>query len=340
MIVIAAGLVIAARKRDGSDGSVGYPATTLHHGVMSAMKKPRDRQLLLLAVGTVAVFALAVARVVLPALQQREAVERIRALEGADTYDFELPPEWGQASSLHEIAWMLGWIIDRRDLPDPDHDGRAWLRRLRGPDLFHNVVSVNLAYISSGKFGHAQETSGLYHEDLAFLSRLSDLRRLWLHKEQACDRVLEHIRGLKRIQDLYLSDPMVTDSGMENLRALKSLRYLYLYMSAVGDAGLAYLSDLTELKGITMHGNDCTDAGLVHLRNLTTLRELSFLGGTISGVGLKHLAGLTDLEALGLQDSGFADAAVEHLAPFRKLKAVDLGTTEVPEDALGWTPTS
>ena len=76
----------------------------------SATKNLRDRQLLLLAVGTVAVFALAVATVVPPALQQREAVERIRALGGADTYDLELPPEWRQASSLHEIAWMLGGL--------------------------------------------------------------------------------------------------------------------------------------------------------------------------------------------------------------------------------------
>jgi hypothetical protein len=321
------GGVQAVRPSEVVQDRLALLESSLDHGVMTTTRTRRHRLLLLLAAGTVAVLALAVAMVVPPALRQREAVERIRALGGAVTYDFELFPEWRQASSLHEIEWKLLGILDRRNLADPDHDGRAWLRRLLGPDLFHNVVSVNLAYICSGGFGQIQETSGIYHEDLAFLTRLSDLRRLWLHKEQACDRVLEHIRGLKGIDSLYLSDAKVTDLGMENLRALKSLRYLYLYVARIGDAGLAHLADLTKLRGITMYGTGCTDAGLVHLRKLTKLRELMFFGGAISGLGLKHLAGLTELEGLGLLDTGFADAGVEHLAPFRKLKVVHLGKT-------------
>jgi hypothetical protein len=174
--------------------------------------------LLLLAAAALAAIGIVLAAVLPPALEQREAVARIRALGGVVTYDFELPPGWRQARSLRELGRKLEGIHDRRDLPDPDHDGRAWLRRLVGPDLFHDVVCINLAYSYAPGGGDRREPAGVYHEDLALLARFDQLRQLLLHGGQACDRTLEHIRGLKRLESLYMWSAQVTDGGMENLR--------------------------------------------------------------------------------------------------------------------------
>jgi hypothetical protein len=295
------------------------------------MTRARSRRLsFVLAAVAVAVAGLAVGTVLLAALRQGAATRRLRALGAVVTYDFELPPEWRKARSLHELGMKLEGITDRRDLPDPDHDGRAWLRRQLGPALLHDVVSVNLVYNYGAENAGRRETPGDYHQDLALLADLRELRQLLLHRGQACDRALEHIRGLRRLESLYLWDAEVTDRGMENLRPLGRLRYLHLSDAGVTDAGLAWLAGLGDLETLSMQGNGFTDAGLVHLRGLTRLRSLWLCAtgdGTsrISGTGLEHLAGLTDLEELALQGTGFADAGVEHLRPFRKLRALYLG---------------
>jgi hypothetical protein len=285
-------------------------ATKLRHA-------KRYRVPLLLGIGAVAVLGLTVATVCFRALRQREAVERLRALGGGIQYDFELSPGWRKSPWLERLARRLE---------------RDWL----GPDFLHHVIGANLVYSTSGRFQERRETDGLYHQDLALLARLGELRHLLLHEGQACDQVLEHIRDLQQLETLYLWDAKVTDRGMENLQRLGRLRYLHLSNAGVSNAGLACLAELTRLEGLAMQGNRFTDDGLVHLRGLTKLRDLWLDGGAtrISGVGLEYLAGLTDLEQLALQDTGFEDAGVEHLAPFRKLRILRLESTALTPDGL------
>lgn len=284
-----------------------------------------------LGAGVAVVFGLVVATVVPSALRQRDAVTRIRALGGVVTYDYELPPECRDARSANELMKMLQGVTDNRELADPDHDGRAWLRGSLGQDLFHNVVSVNLAYSKvGGKF--RQQPTPLYDADLALLARFSELRMLLLHGDQTCDLVLEQLHGLERLELLYMWNATVTDLGMENLRFLKRLRYLHMSNAGVSDAGLACLAGLTDLEELSIDGNRSLDAGLVHLRDLIKLRVLCLSVCPTSGPGLQRLRGLTDLEELSLYHTGFTDADVQHLAPFRKLKRLRLGNTHLTTD--------
>ena len=140
----------------------------------------RSRRLaVVLATGAIAVVGLGIATVLSPVLRQRDAVERLRALGAVVTYDFELPPEWREAGSFHKLARKLDGVTDRGDRPDPDHDGRVWLRRV-SPDLFHDVVSVDLgSYVAEGK--DRRDTAGDWHESLALVAGFRQLRQLLLH---------------------------------------------------------------------------------------------------------------------------------------------------------------
>ena len=250
----------------------------------------------------------------------------MQALGAVVTYDYQLDPSFRSARTHKEFMVACENVTDRREVPDPDHDGLAWLRRLVGVDVLHDVVSVNLAYSHDANGDNRHEPEKRFHEDMLLVSRFPELRLLLLSGKQSCDQVLEAIQTLRRLEAIYMWDAGVTDAGIENLRGLKKLRYLHVSNAALSDRSLEVFGDLLELDGLSLQGNRFTDEGLRHLRRLTKLRSL-WVGSVgergdtkVLGHGLSHLSALTDLEQLGLQDCQFSDAGVQHLRPFTKLK--------------------
>ena len=259
--------------------------------------------------------------------RQREAVSALRAIGAVVTYDYQLDPSFRRARTHKEFMKACEKVTDRRDLPDPDHDGMAWFRRILGPDLFHDVIGVNMAYSYDAIGGGRAEPNRVFDDNLLLVSRFPKLRLLLLDGGQACDLVLEAIRELKHLEMIYMWSAAATDTGVENLRGLKKLRYLHLSNAGLTDRSLEVFGGLTELEGLSLQGNRFTDAGLIHLRDLTKLQSLWLCskGGErgdsrIHGPGLAHLSALTNLEELAIQSTGFSDEGVPYLQPFAKLR--------------------
>ena len=101
---------------------------------------------------------------------QREAVAALQALGAVVTYDYQLDPSFRSARTHKEFMAACENVTDRREVPDPDHDGLAWLRRLTGPDILHHVVSVNLAYSHDANGDNRHEPEKRFHEDMLLLS--------------------------------------------------------------------------------------------------------------------------------------------------------------------------
>lgn len=267
--------------------------------------------------------------------RQREAVSALRALGGIVTYDYQLDPSFRRAKTYRKLMEACDRVTDRRDLPDPDHDGRAWLRRLVGPDLFHDVISVNMVYSHDVNGGNRAEPEHVFNEDLLLLSRFPRLRVLFLQGDQACDRVLEAMSELRDLEVILMWDAGVSQAGVENLRGLKKLRYLHISNAGLDDRSLEVFGQLTELEGLSLQGNRFTDEGLAQLRKLTKLQSLWLCSikekgdSRIRGPGLARLSGLTELRELGLQHTGFSDEGVPYLQPFTKLEHLYLGRTEL-----------
>ena len=262
---------------------------------------------------------------------QREAVEKLRRLGAVVAYDYQVDPSLPRASDFEDPGAALNDISIRRDLPDPDYDGLAWLRNIVGPDFLHDVVSVNLAYTHDADGQNREEPSRDFHEDILLLGRLPKLRCLMLIGNQANDRVLKAIQGLTQLEWVYLWEPNVTDDGIENMRSWTKLQYLHLSRCGITDRSLEVFGHLYDLEGLSLQGNRFTDEGLVHLGKLSRLRSLWLCESTIRGTGLEHLAALVELEHFGLQSCSLSDVGVQHLRPFTRLRTLALGKCDLTD---------
>ena len=64
---------------------------------------------------------------------------------------------------------------------------------------------------------------------------------------------MEHLKGLRQLQELGLSGTEVTDAGLEHLKGLRQLEKLDLYDTGITDAGLAHLKGFGERLQRTLH---------------------------------------------------------------------------------------
>jgi len=267
------------------------------------------------------------------------AVVAIEALKGVVTYDYLV--------DFYDSRLALGRdnpefkkienILDKFPQADRDPDGRAWLRRLFGADLFHDVVRINLAYFYDESGRHNDNPNSI-EPALPYLGTFPRLRILLLHKQLATDDALRAVRGLKEIEKIYLWDAQVTDAGVECLRGMPKLRYLHLSNSKITDRSLETLGNIPSLEGLSMQFNHFTDRGLSHLAGLKKLTSLWVCSPNkdesperISDAGLVHLKGLTNLEDLGIQNTLVTDAGLEHLKGLSRLKTIFLQGSRVTQ---------
>ncbi len=101
---------------------------------------------------------------------------------------------------------------------------------------------------------------------LSNLSRLRQLRTLYLGGTATTGGGLIHLRNLRNLETINLRDTLVSDAGLPNLRNLKKLRYLYLGGTDVSDKGLFHLASLEHLVGVNVFETRVTPAGAAHLQ--------------------------------------------------------------------------
>jgi Leucine-rich repeat (LRR) protein len=257
--------------------------------------------------------------------KQKVAVQAIERLGGGVTYDYQL---------------ASGQFVPSAKPPGP-----TWTRSLLGEEFFAQVLAV-------GYYG-PQVTDAW----LEPVTKLPQLRELWLTETRVTDRGLEqlkgfsqlkllrldgapqvtdvgleHVKGLAQLQCLSLLGTQVTDSGLERLTGFGQLTHLSLSGTRVTDAGLEFLKGLPQLEGLSLDGTYVTDAGLKHLKGLPQLRMLALDSTQATDVGLKHLKGLSQLDMLYLYSSRVTTARLEHLQSLTQLRELWVFDTPVSDE--------
>ncbi len=229
------------------------------------------------------------------ARQQQSAIKEVQALGGWVYYDYQL------------VEGSLEPVLDATS-PVPE-----WLLESIGPDYFHDVAVVNMAY----KFGPDREDNQRFSDDVKkHLAAFPKLRWLLVANGQSTDDLLEAAASLRHLSLLCMWNAAgVTDAGMAHLANHPTLRYLHLESSQITDESLRIFGTLPQIEHLSLQDNRVTDAGLAHLRNLTHLQELFVLGDDahITDDGLKHLENLTSLKLLLIPGTLVSPAGLRRL---------------------------
>ena len=79
------------------------------------------------------------------------------------------------------------------------------------------------------KLGHSKITDG----NLAVVSRLTSLTRLYLERTSISDKGIAQLKNLSQLQYINLAGTTVTAKGLTELKGLKNIRQIYLYQTTV-----------------------------------------------------------------------------------------------------------
>ena len=219
-----------------------------------------------------------------------------------------LAAERNDAARRREVAERIERLGGATSLQPPW--GPTWLWQPFGFYFFTTITMVSLDGAAAGD------------ADLAYLSRLPELRRLNLADEPITDAGLEHLKGLTKLRALDLSGTKITDTGLKHLRGLPELQILSLDGTQITDAGLQHLEGLSALQNLQLDDTRVGDAGLDHLKGLANLTWLGLHGTRTTAAGLTQPQRLEETPArgpqLGARQRQEAKPRLEGLADVRR----------------------
>jgi internalin A len=232
----------------------------------------------------------------------------------------------------------------------------GWVERANFDGQTH-VVELNMAYHESEENGY--ETNRIMtDEGLFYVHKFPKLRVLALIGDQASDKGLANLSGMKSVEDVRIWDAHnVSDDGARWLAELPNLKKLHMSDSQISNQALVHFAKLKHIEILSLTGRPFSDAGLAALKETTSLKELcvgyfegfkqpdantgesdmpatAMHNDQITDEGLKSLAGLTQLELLDLQNTDVTDAGLQSLRGLKNLKALWVSGTKVTKE--GW----
>lgn len=149
------------------------------------------------------------------------------------------------------------------------------LNKLREGQMFRTVVMFafhaggNTFSFGLRENGHLkierQYKSGLTDDDMRFVTKLVNLRSLWLEANN------------------------ITDRGLVELCSLDRLEYLWLQNTPITDAGLTVLANFPQLQDLDLSGTDVSDGAVPTLVKCRQLRRLGLANTSVTAAGIAAL---------------------------------------------------
>ena len=167
------------------------------------------------------------------AMQQREAVEMLRAAGFKVYYDWELDED-GYRDPRKQCNWP------------------AWLREFVGDDMLATAVKVETQPGMIGGFGGFSMFlhSEISDNQLSILRRLADLRHLDLSGMPIMTSRLTCLEGLTELETLRLNQHEINDEGLASLPELPKLKKLFIGEGRVTGTALAHFASFKHLQEI------------------------------------------------------------------------------------------
>ena len=176
------------------------------------------------------------------ARKQAAVVKEIEQLGGSIRFDYDYD------SSGHEVANAEPWAP-------------RWLRSFVGEDYFRTVVTLDF----SSAIHQVRDPKAIDFTPraLAVIDDLPSLRTLELgDNSEIDDASLVHLSRLSQLRVLYLYRTGVSGAGLHYLLGCPKLEYLHLDRTPLGDDGLKAIGKLPRLQSVNLANTRITDAGL------------------------------------------------------------------------------
>ncbi len=177
----------------------------------------------------------------------------------------------------------------------------------------------------------------LKDDDLKVLSKLKNLRRLNLGSIYTISgTTLSSLTKLPDLRNLYLYSTTVTNDGLKEICQIKTLRYLDIGNSRITEEALGDLINLRELQSLGLYNITLSDKGMKAVSRCQHLTELNLTRTTQTGEGMKALGKLKSLEKLnmtGTSGDSRSDDNLKGISNLKNLKHLNLGGNHDLTDA-------
>jgi len=190
---------------------------------------------------------------------------------------------------------------------------------------------------------------GFREDNLAILSELKALRRLYLREVTLTENGFRHLRqasqftmlslehpkspitedeilglvSIKQLKELSLRGDSISADGLVHLKHLKYLDTLTLRGPMLTDKEIAGVGGLSKLKKLYLRGTKITNAGLAYLKNMNCLEVLIVNLTNVDDDGITCLVGLPCLRHIGCLGTKITDVSLEKLAKCKQLRILD-----------------
>lgn len=121
------------------------------------------------------------------------------------------------------------------------------------------------------------------------LSRISDLRELFLHGPRISDATLSRLGELPKLESLTINGASISNDGLRHVLLQKNLRAIGLHSVSVDDVGLGHLEDLKYLNSLDVRRVSITDTALIRLANLKRMKSLVVEDTLVTDEGLSQI---------------------------------------------------
>lgn len=140
-----------------------------------------------------------------------------------------------------------------------------------------------------GKYIVAIDLTGrdVHDEDLAIMSRCTNLESLSLQETSIGDNGMSYLRRLGALQKLYLGKTKITDKGLASISNLEALVVLYISETQVSNASIDTLAGFESLKSLDIAASRIDDDGADML-----IQRLPATGITYIGQDYMHSQGI------------------------------------------------
>jgi hypothetical protein len=157
---------------------------------------------------------------------------------------------------------------------------------LQSKGIHYNIASLEELWkldlarieVDDGELYHLKLLKKLQWLNLRGTCIADDGTALKKKRTRITDAGLVYISKLKNLRNLYLNDTKISDSGLIYLRDLKKLVELDLSNTNVTDKGLDHLKGLKNLKNLTLYGTKVTRDGMKRLKKLLPNCEIYLIG--------------------------------------------------------------
>ncbi len=245
----------------------------------------------------------------------------------------------------HEMQGGVGYSYGGVTINGPETEpGPRWLRDALGEDLFNDtfcdVTALFVGDFTIRPFLPRRSKDARSSIDDTGLRRLREVLPLFddleylavMTSSKVTDAGLEHLAGVRQLQQFDASASRVTSVGLRHL-ATAELRNLNLRGTSLGD-DLTCLAAFQQLQILDLGETDVSDEELEHLASLSNLERLCLDSTRISDEGLKHLRGLESLDFLLLSSTQITDRAFRHLKDLPALRILIANDTQIVGSGL------